>query len=113
MWVGGVPLPCGVISVHSPVKVLVLGHSDVRRKDFDGERVVCGLLGIGIKFCCRGVARGMCRHQLTFPSEGLRWLQGLAGAHWVLRGRVLPPLQTGQHGEGGTVREPEDFCGQP
>lgn len=51
--------------------------------------------------------------QLTFPSKGLRGLQGLAGTHRVLGWRVLPPLQTGQHGEVGTVRQPGEFCGQP
>lgn len=50
---------------------------------------------------------------LTFSSKGLRWLQGLAGTHWVLGWRVLPPLQTGQHGEVGTVLQPGEFCGQP
>lgn len=51
--------------------------------------------------------------QLTFPSEGLRGLQGLAGTRWVLGWRVLPPLQTGQHDEVGTVLQPRQFYGQP
>lgn len=49
------------------------------------------------------------RCELTFPSEGLWWLQGLGDTHWVLGWRVLPPLQTGEHGEVGTVRKPVDF----
>lgn len=44
--------------------------------------------------------------KLTFPSKGLRGLQGFAGTHRVLGWRVLPPLQTGQHGEVGTVLQP-------
>lgn len=51
--------------------------------------------------------------KLTFASQGLRWLQALAGTRRVLGWRVLPPLQTGQHGEVGTVRQPGEFCGQP
>lgn len=114
MWVGTVALPCGVISIHSPVKVLVLGNPDVGGEDLDGQRVVGRLLSISIKFCRSGVAWGMCgHHQLTFPSKGLRGLQGLAGTHRVLGWRVLPPLQTGQHGEVGTVLQPGEFCGQP
>lgn len=50
---------------------------------------------------------------LTFPSKGLGWLQGLAGTHRVLGWRVLPPLQTGQHGDVGTVLQPGEFYGQP
>lgn len=113
MWIGAVPLSCGVISIHSPVKVLVLGYPDVGGEDFDGQRVVGRLLGVGIQLSRSGIAWGVCRHQLTFSSEGLWGLQGFAGTHWVLGGRVLPPLQTGQHGGVGTVRQPGDFCGQP
>lgn len=48
MWVGTIALSCGVISIHSPVKVLVLGNPDVRREDLDGQRAVGRLLSIGI-----------------------------------------------------------------
>lgn len=48
MWVGAIALPCGVISIHSPVKVLVLGNPDVGGEDLDGKRAVGRLLGIGI-----------------------------------------------------------------
>lgn len=113
-WVGTIALPRGVISIHSPVKVLVLRNPDVGGEDLDGQRAVGRLLSVGIKFCCSGVAWGVCRyHQVTFPSKGLRWLQSLAGTHRVLGWRILPPLQTGQHGEVGTVLQPGEFCGQP
>lgn len=66
MWVGTIALPCGVISIHSPVKVLVLGNPDVGGEDLDGQRAVGCLLSVGIKFCRSGVAWGMCgHHQLT------------------------------------------------
>lgn len=66
MWVGTVALPCSVISIHSPVKVLVLGNPDVGGEDLDGQRAVGRLLSVGIKFCRRGVAWGVCgHHQLT------------------------------------------------
>lgn len=66
MWVGTIALPCGVISIHSPVKVLVLGNPDVGGEDLDGQRAVGRLLSVGIKFCRGGVAWGMCgHHQLT------------------------------------------------
>lgn len=114
MWVGTITLPCGVISIHSPVKVLVLGNPDVGGEDLDGQRAVGRLLSEGIKFCRSRVAWGMRGHQkLTFPSKRLRWLQGLACTHQVLGWRVLPPLQTGQHGEVGTVLQPGEFCGRP
>lgn len=48
MWVGAIALPSGVISIHSPVKVLVLGYPDVSGEDFDGQRVVGRFLGVGI-----------------------------------------------------------------
>lgn len=114
MWVGTVALPCGVISIHSPVKVLVLRNPDVGGEYLDGQRAVGRLLSVGIKFCCGGIAWGVCwYHQVTFPSKGLWWLQSLAGTQWVLGWRVLPPLQTGQHGEVGTVVQRGEFCGQP
>lgn len=71
MWVGAVALPCGVISIHRPVKVLVLGNPDVGGEDLNGKRAVGRLLSIGIEFCCGGVARGMCRnHQVTCKTDG-------------------------------------------
>lgn len=113
MWVRTIALPCGVVSIHSPVKVLVLGNPDVGGEDLDGQGAVGRLLSIGIKFCCSGVTWGMRgNHQFTFLSKGLRWLQSLAGTHGVLGWRVLPPLQTGQHGEVGTVLQPRGLCGQ-
>lgn len=114
MWIWTIALPCGVISIHSPIKVLVLGNPDVGGEDLDAERAVGRLLSEGIKFRRSGVARGMCgHHKLTFSSKGLQRLQGLAGTHRVLGWRVLPPLQTGQHGEVGTVLQPGEVCGQP
>ena len=66
MWIGTIALSCGVISIHSPVKVLVLRNPDVGGEDLDGKRAVGRLLSVGIKFCRSGVAGGMCRHhQLT------------------------------------------------
>ena len=66
IWVGSIALPCGVISIHSPIKVLVLGNPDVGGEDLDGQRAAGRPLSEGIKFCRSGVARGMCRHhQLT------------------------------------------------
>lgn len=62
VWVGTIALACGVISIYSPVKVLVLGNPDVGGEDLDGQRAVGCLLSIGIKFCCSGVARGVCGH---------------------------------------------------
>lgn len=62
MWVGTVALPCGVISIHSPVKVLVLRNPDVSGEDLNGQRAVGRLLSVGIEFCCGGVTRGVCRH---------------------------------------------------
>ena len=63
MWVGTIALPCSVISIHSPVKVLVLGNPDVGGEDLDGQGAVGCLLSVGIKFCCSGVAWGMRWHQ--------------------------------------------------
>lgn len=66
MRVGTVALPCGVISIHSPVKVLVLGNPDVGGEDLDGQRVAGRLLSKGIELCRGGVTRGMRgHHQLT------------------------------------------------
>lgn len=62
MWVGTVALPCGVISIHSPVKVLVLRNPDVSGEDLNGQRAVGRLLSVGIEFCRSGVTRGVCRH---------------------------------------------------
>lgn len=62
MRVGTVALPCGVVSIHSPVKVLVLGNPDVGGKDLDGQRAVGRLLSVGIKFCCSWVSGGMSGH---------------------------------------------------
>lgn len=61
MRVGAVALPCGVISIHSPVKVLVLRNPDVSGEDLNGQGAVGRLLGVGIEFCRRGVARRVCR----------------------------------------------------
>lgn len=70
MWVGTIALPCGVISIHSPVKVLVLGNPDVGGEDLDRQRAVGRLLSIGIEFCCSGVAWRMCGHyQITCKTE--------------------------------------------
>ncbi len=66
MWIGAVALPCGVISIHSPVKVLVLGNPDVGGEDLDGQRAVGRLLSVGVKFRRGGVAWGMRgHHELT------------------------------------------------
>lgn len=108
--VGAVALSRGVISIHSPVKVLVLGNPDVGGEDLDGQGAAGCFLRIGIQLCCAGVARG--RHgdsQLTFAVDVLRWLKALAAAaadgRVVLGCRILPPLQTGQHdcAHAGTV----------
>lgn len=64
MWVGTIALPCGVISIHSSVKVLVLGNPDIGGEDFDGQRAVCRFLSVGIEFCRGRVAWGMCGHHL-------------------------------------------------
>lgn len=70
VWIGAVALASGVVSIYSPVKVLVLGNPDVGREDLNGQRAVGGLLSEGIKFCCSGVARGMCRHhRVTWGSK--------------------------------------------
>lgn len=70
MWVGTITLPCGVISIHSPVKVLVLGNPDVGGEDLDGQRAVGRLLSEGIKFCRSRVAWGMRGHQkLTYKTN--------------------------------------------
>lgn len=66
MWIRSIALPCGVISIHSPIKVLVLGNPDVGGEDLDGQRVVGRLLSEGIEFCRSGVAWGMYgHHKLT------------------------------------------------
>lgn len=119
--VGAVALSGGVISVHSPVKVLVLGDPDVGGEDLDGQRAVGHLLRIGIQLCCAGIARG--RHgdsQLTFAVDVLRWLKTLAAAaaadgRGVLGCRVLPPLQTGQHdcADAGTFLQTPVCRGRP
>lgn len=63
-------MPCGVVSIHSSVKVPVLGNPDVCGKDLDGQRVVGCLLGISIKFCCSGVAWGLCgQHKVTCKTK--------------------------------------------
>lgn len=62
MRVGAVALPRGVISIHSPVKVLVLGNPDVGGEDLDGQRAVGRLLSVGVEFCRSGVAWRMCWH---------------------------------------------------
>lgn len=84
--VGTVALACGVVSVHSPVKVLVLRNPDVRGKDLNGERAVGRLLSIGIEFCRGRVAGGIRRnHQLTCRTkteESVRGGIGGASCQW-------------------------------
>lgn len=73
MGIGAVALSSGVVSIHSPVKVLVLGDPDVGGEDLDGQRAVGCLLRVGIQLCCTGVARG--RHgdsQLTCETKNIR-----------------------------------------
>lgn len=70
MGIGTVALPCGVKSIYSSIKVLVLGNPDVGGEDLDGQRAVGRFLSESIKFCRSGVAWGMCgHHQLTCKSN--------------------------------------------
>lgn len=66
MRIGAVALPRGVVSIHSPVKVLVLRNPDVSGEDLNGQRAVGRLLGVGVEFCRRGVTRRVYRcHHIT------------------------------------------------
>lgn len=56
--VGAVALSGGVVTIHSPVKVLMLGDPDVGWEDLNGQRAVGSLLRVGVQLCCTGVARG-------------------------------------------------------